>query len=122
MHLCQSVVVSADDMTNEILPGSTPNCNNGGGSRSVSCSLVLETPITNESTSTRAPFTSNVLSKSSTPLNDTSVSSMIHIPSSSLSSSYMIPISTPSSSMTPVYTSSTSTPHTVLPQITAGLV
>ena len=103
------MVVSADDMTNEILPGSTPSRKDGGGSRNVSHSLVLETPITNESTSTRVSLTSVVLSNSSTPLKDTSAaSSVIYTPPSSLLSSFTISISTSSSTTTPVSASSSS--------------
>ena len=103
------VVVSADDMTNEILPGSTPSRKDGGGSRNVSRSLVLETPITNESTSTRASLTSVVLSNSSTPLKDTSAaSSVIHTPPNSLLPTSTISISTSSSTTTPISASSSS--------------
>ena len=103
------VVVSADDMINEILPGSTPSHKDGGGSGNVSRRLVLETPITNESTSTRASLTSVVLSNSSTPLKDNSPpSSVIHTPPSSLLPSSTISISTSSSTTTPVSASSSS--------------
>ena len=38
------VVVSAGDMINATLPGSTLSCKEADGSRNVRCNLVLETP------------------------------------------------------------------------------
>ena len=39
------VLVSADDMTNKILPGSIPDHKGSGDSRNVNCSLVFKHPL-----------------------------------------------------------------------------
>ena len=119
-------LVKPVDVCDEILPGLTPNCKDGSGSKSINHTLVMEAPVTfkeNELTSDKTSHISTMLNGGSNPLNNSSVSSVMGRSAKSMLFSSTSPIctlsvSTPfssnmisnSSSTPPICTSLTSTP------------